>query len=112
MDEKERLTAYKKAELAQKHEQLNLLLRQKREKEKRISDLMREINRLREEADELDEQFHRLVITCEPDEIVTIKKSEPVSDKQKALMDAIKKFAQTNPDALDGLTAILNKRKE
>ena len=111
MSEKEQLTFQERNVLAQRYQGLNSLLTEKKRLNDRISDLCQEINSLRQQANEVDIKFNKLVIEVEPTEVIDLKKHN--GKEKKRLLDIIlEKVAQGNvsPEALGALLDLYKKK--
>lgn len=106
MNESERLTIQRKAQLAQKYSELNTLLGEKKRKEDRLADLMQEANRLRVEINRLDHRFHTMAIKVEPTEVVELKQTKTNrSELLSAIMKKVSKEELT-PELMNQLINI------
>ena len=102
------LTSERKIMLAAKYAPLNEIIAQRRKILDEIHDLMDRAEQLKKRADELDEQFHRLVISVEPTEIIDIRVKKPMPlDQSKAAGEIMSVLDQSPPDLRAQIAKIL-----
>lgn len=99
------LTSFEKGKIALEHPQLNAILTQIRTRRMEIGTLMKRVNVLNDEINELDDEFHREALKVKPTEVVKVKKSAS-SKIDVAIIKEIQQRIQQNPDLLEQLRKV------
>ena len=89
----ERLTEYKRGQMASKYANLNALLADIKEIDDEIASLRLQITKLTKDRDDIHREFHQEVIKVEPTEVCEVKSKKPnlEKDQVKKLLEAAKK---------------------